>query len=181
MFTDRQLLQRAKSGQQAAFAELYARYGARLTAYFLPRLNYDAAQAEDLRQQVFLQLLESRAFKEAGQGPEELSSLLFTIAANLLKNTYRRVERQQRRETAYRDILRAESTNDSPKLDPARLAQALGRLSDHQRICVELRFQRGYTTEEIAEALDCAPGTVKSRLHYGLKKLAELLKPANID
>lgn len=181
MLTDRQLLQRAKAGHQPAFGELYARYGARLTAYFLPRLNFDAAQAEDLRQQVFLQLLESRAFREAEEGPEDLSSLLFTIAANLLKNTYRSAERLQRREAAYRDIRQAENPGESPKIDPARLAQALSQLPDHQRICVELRFQRGYTIEEIAEALDCATGTVKSRLHYGLKKLAELLKPANID
>ncbi|MEM9525602.1 MAG: sigma-70 family RNA polymerase sigma factor [Bacteroidota bacterium] len=181
MLTDRQLLQRAKAGHQAAFGELYTRYGARLTAYFLPRLNFDAAQAEDLRQQVFLRLLESRAFREVGEGPEDLSSLLFTIAANLLKNTYRSLERQQRREAAYHDMLRANATVEGASFDPARLTLALAQLPDHQRICVELRFQRGYTTEEIAEALDCAAGTVKSRLHYGLKKLAELLKPANID
>ncbi|MEM1357650.1 MAG: sigma-70 family RNA polymerase sigma factor [Bacteroidota bacterium] len=181
MLTDRQLLQRAKAGHQTAFGELYARYGARLTAYFLPRLNFDAAQADDLRQQVFLRLLESKAFREAGEGPEDLSSLLFTIAANLVKNTYRSAERQQRREAAYRDIRRANSDVTDASFDPARLALALKQLPDHQRICVELRFQRGYTTGEIAEALDCAPGTVKSRLHYGLKKLAELLKPANID
>ena len=181
MLTDRQLLQRAKAGHQNAFGELYARYGVRLTAYFLPRLNFDAALAEDLRQQVFLQLLESRAFREAEQGPADLSSLLFTIAANLLKNTYRSAERQQRRIAAYRDIRRADSGEEYPSVEPARLAHALGQLPDHQRLCVELRYQRGYTTEEIAEALNCAAGTVKSRLHYGLKKLAELLKPANID
>ncbi|MEO0731291.1 MAG: sigma-70 family RNA polymerase sigma factor [Bacteroidota bacterium] len=180
--TDRQLLIRARAGDQPAFADLYRRYGARLTAYFLPRLGYDAARAEDLRQQVFLQLLESKAFREADAGPEDLSSLLFTIAANLLKNTYRSDERRLRREQAYREIRRADpEPPGETRVLPQQLDRALGSLPDHQRTCVELRFRRGYTIQEIAEALDCSPGTVKSRLHYGLKRLADLLKTANID
>jgi len=55
------------------------------------------------------------------------------------------------------------------------------RLPDHQRMCVELRFRKGLSTEQIAEALECAPGTVKSRLHYGLKKLAKILNASTID
>jgi len=180
--TDRQLLIRARAGDQAAFAQLYRRYGARLTAYFLRRLDHDAEGAEDLRQQVFLQLLESRAFREAATGPDDLSSLLFTIAANLLRNTYRGQERRRRREAAYRDIRQAEIVPDKDLVvDPARLQLAISQLPEHQRLCVELRFRQGFDIGEIAEALGCAPGTVKSRLHYGLKKLADLLKTANID
>ncbi|MEL7162904.1 MAG: sigma-70 family RNA polymerase sigma factor, partial [Bacteroidota bacterium] len=167
--TDRQLLIRARAGDQSAFATLYRRYGARLTAYFLPRLGYDAARSEDLRQQVFLQLLESRAFREAGTGPEDLSSLLFTIAANLLKNTYRSDARRQRREETYRELRRADpSPAEEARVPKPNLDRALAALPEHQRNCVELRFRRGYAIQEIAEALDCSPGTVKSRLHYGL-------------
>jgi RNA polymerase sigma-70 factor (ECF subfamily) len=179
--TDRQLLIRAARGHQPAFTDLYRRYGARLYAYFLHRLGGDRARAEDLKQQVFLRLLESRAFAEAERGPDDLSSLLFTIAANLLKNTYRGDARRQRREAAYREIRAADDPATEPRIEARRVALAIQKLPDHQRTCVELRFQKGLSTEQIAAALECAPGTVKSRLHYGLKKLAEILNATTID
>ncbi|MFK8165588.1 MAG: RNA polymerase sigma factor, partial [Lewinella sp.] len=119
--------------------------------------------------------------REAEQGPDDLSSLLFTISANLLKNTYRSKERQQRREVAYREIRAAEVPGPEPRIEARRVALAIERLPEHQRTCVELRFRKGLSTEDIAAALSCAPGTVKSRLHYGLKKLAEILNATTID
>lgn len=178
--TDRQLLIQAARGHQPAFTALYQRYGARLYAYFVQRLAGDRARAEDLKQQVFLKLLESKAFREADQGPDDLSSLLFTIAANLLKNEYRGNERRQRRETAYSELKTASSPPPEPRAEARRVNLALEQLPDHQRLCVELRFQKGLSTEQAAEALGCSPGTVKSRLHYGLRKLAELLKASEI-
>jgi len=179
--TDRQLLILAAAGHQAAFTELYRRYGGRLYAFFAHRLGGDRARAEDLKQQVFLKLLESKAFAEAERGPDDLSSLLFTIAANLLRNVYRGDERRRRREAAYHDIRSANDGKAEPRIEARRVALAVRRLPEHQRLCVELRFQMGLSTEEIAEALECAPGTVKSRLHYGLKKLAEILKASTIE
>lgn len=179
--TDRQLLIQSATGDQRAFQALYLRYGKRLFAYFLPRVGTDRELAEDLKQQVFLQLLESKAFREAAKGPDDLSSLLFTIAANLLKNTYRSKERRQRREDTYREIRSADGPSLEPRVEARRVALAMDRLPEHQRTCVELRFRKGLSTEDIATAVGCAPGTVKSRLHYGLKKLAEILNASTID
>lgn len=138
-------------------------------------------QAEDLKQQVFLKLLESRAFQEADTGPDDLSSLLFTIAANLLKNEYRGEERRRRRETTYAELRSVTTKPPQPlRAETRRVNLALEQLPDHQRLCVELRFQKGLSTEQTAEAIGCSPGTVKSRLHYGLKKLADLLKASEI-
>jgi RNA polymerase sigma-70 factor (ECF subfamily) len=181
LVTDRQLLINSAAGDQRAFQTLYRRYGKRLFAYFLPRLGADREQAEDLKQQVFLQLLESKAFREAERGPDDLSSLLFTIAANLLKNTYRSKERQQRREATYRELRATDGPTSEPRIEARRVALAMERLPAHQRTCVELRFRKGLSTEAIAKAVDCASGTVKSRLHYGLKKLAEILNASTID
>ncbi len=178
--TDRQLLIQAARGHQPAFTALYQRYGARLYAYFVQRLNGDRVRAEDLKQQVFLKLLESRAFREAGTGPDDLSSLLFTIAANLLKNEYRGEERRRRRETTYSELRSMKNIPEEPRAESRRVHLALEQLPDHQRLCVELRFQKGLSTEQTAKALGCSPGTVKSRLHYGLKKLADLLKASEI-
>jgi RNA polymerase sigma-70 factor (ECF subfamily) len=178
--TDQQLMARAAAGEEAAFTALYERYAGRLFAYFFPRCGGDANRAEDLRQQVFLQLLESRAFREAGRGKADCSSLLFTIAANLLKNEYRGNQRRQRRERIYREL---QPTKDwmPEKEEPNRqLSAALAALPDHQRECLELRFRRGLSHEEIGKLLDCPPGTVKSRLHYGLKKMANWLRAGSL-
>lgn len=181
--TDRQLLILAAQGQELAFSQLYQRYQGRLFAYFLPRCQGGSAAAEDLCQQVFLQLLESRAFKEADQGREDLSSLLFTIAANLLKNSYRGAERRRRREDHYRELQRIDQLPEKQyqNLKPY-LAKVLNQLPKEQQECVVLRFQRGWSISEISTAINCPPGTVKSRIHYGLRKMASLVsKPELLD
>lgn len=173
------LLLAANVGDQGAFAALYARYAGRLFAYLLPRIGQDAELAEDLRQQVFLSLLESKAFRDAETGvvQDDLSSLLFSIAANLLKNTYRSNERQARRLVVFNQLQELNTIEEDPfHLEPAKLKWALEQLTTAQRECVSLKFQRGLKIAEISEALNLPPGTVKSRLHYGLKKMQELLR-----
>jgi RNA polymerase sigma-70 factor (ECF subfamily) len=98
-----------------------------------------------------------------------------------LKNTYRSKERQQRREATYRELRATDGPTSEPRIEARRVALAMERLPAHQRTCVELRFRKGLSTEAIAKAVDCASGTVKSRLHYGLKKLAEILNASTID
>lgn len=175
--TDGQLLILAAQGQEAAFTALYQRYAGRVFAYLLPKCHLDQEQAEDLRQQVFLQLLESKAYRTASRGEcrDDLAPLVFSIAANLLKNSYRRKERQQKRESIFQQLypMHREFT---PAIDTQKLSQAMRELPQVQKICVQLKFQRGLSIDEIATALDCSPGTIKSRLHYGLKSLAKIIK-----
>lgn len=180
MLTDRQLLVKAAAGSQDAFTLLYLRYSKRLYAYFLVRLDGNQADAEDMKQQVFLRLIESQAFQQANTGPDDISSLLFTIAANLLKNQYRSQERQGRREQIYLSIHQNGSDDKEISVDRQRLALAIQQLPAAQQLCIELRFSKGLSIDEIAAALDCAQGTVKSRLHYGLKKLAKILNATSI-
>ena len=175
---DGQLLLTAAAGEQAAFAALYQRYAGRLFAFILPRIGHDTELAEDLRQQVFLYLLESKAFKDAEQGrvQDSISSLLFTIAANLLKNAYRSRERQERRVNVYNHLQSLNDDDHDSPIEPAKLNWALEQLTTAQRECIDLKFKRGLKIAEISAALDLAPGTVKSRLHYGLKKMEEVLR-----
>jgi RNA polymerase sigma-70 factor (ECF subfamily) len=176
--TDGDLLSRAAAGEESAFGELYQRYATRIFAYFLARLNHDAELAEDLRQQVFLQLLESKAYEAAGKDlvREDLSSLLFTIAANLLKNTYRSRDRRQKREVTYQQLnTSAEVEFGEAPIDPAIFQWAKAQLSEDQQLCLRLRFQRGMSIADIAALIGKPEGTVKSRLHYGLEKLRNCL------
>ncbi len=165
---------------ETAFAVLYQRYAGRLFAYFLLRCGRDENRAEDLRQQVFLNLLRSKAYRHPREGTGDLSSLLFSIAANLLKNDHRQRERDDRRLAGYRELAAADTVTD-PEIDTDTLDLALRQLPAPQQRAIRLRFRHGLSAEEVAELTDTAPGTVRSRVHYGLKKLAALLRPDKID
>ena len=176
--TDRDLFMRTAAGDQQAFARLYTRYARRLTAYLFERCGKDRALAKDLLQQVFLQLLESKAFATPSEGPDRLDSLLYSISANVLKNNFRSKSRRQRHLDQYATTLEPAVEFDGlPRLSPALLEQGLQSISDQQREAIELRFKDGLTIAEIADLLDCSAGTIKSRMHYGLQKMATTLRP----
>ncbi len=96
---------------------------------------------------------------------------VFRVAVNFGSNRLKRRGLEQRKA--------APVTRDLPDIegvgDPA-LARALLRLPVDQRTVVVLRFHLDWSTDEIAAALDCAPGTVKSRLHRALRRLEKMVE-----
>lgn len=71
-----------------------------------------------------------------------------------------------------------QATIDEEVTDP-RLVAAIADLSMEHRAVVVMRYFLDWSTEEMAEALDVAPGTVKSRLHRALAALATAVTPLN--
>ncbi len=72
-------------------------------------------------------------------------------------------------------LAKSEEVNDVPP--DTDLARAIATLSDEHRAVVILRFYRDWTVEQTAEALDIAPGTVKSRLSRATDQLQQQLTP----
>lgn len=174
--TDRSLLIAAAGGDETAFTRLYHRYEGPLREYVRRSLPSDL-ETDDLVQQVFIQLLGSKAFRQPHEGPDQLNALLFTMAKNLLRNRARGERRREERETMYQRLTHAAETGaTNPTVTTDRFDAALQQLPHHQRQCIVLRYRHGLDVASIAELANCAPGTVKSRLHYGLKKLGSLLK-----
>lgn len=99
---------------------------------------------------------------------------VYRTGLNWARSWLRRRSRQ-----AARDPLlgRADRTEDHP-VDP-ELARAVARLPERQRAVVVLRFYRDWSVEQTANALDIAPGTVKSRLSRALRQLERTLQPAS--
>jgi RNA polymerase sigma-70 factor (ECF subfamily) len=64
--------------------------------------------------------------------------------------------------------------------DAQRVRQAVASLPEEHRLVVELRFFAGATLDEIAAALGCPLGTVKSRLHHALEKLRQMNLAVNL-
>ena len=74
-----------------------------------------------------------------------------------------------------RPISSAEASEDA-----SRVRQAVASLPEEHRLVVELRFFAGATLDEIAAALGCPLGTVKSRLHHALEKLRQMNLAVNL-
>jgi RNA polymerase sigma-70 factor (ECF subfamily) len=95
----------------------------------------------------------------------------YRVAVNLARNRQRRRLLERRRPVP----IDVGPTGIETFADPA-LARALARLPLDQRAVVVLRFHLDWSVEQVATALDIAPGTVKSRLHRALRRLEHLLE-----
>ena len=176
---DAVLMSRICKGDTGAFDVLYERYSQRLLHYFYKMLGGNEERAQDFLQSLFLKIIEKPALYKKDYN---FQSWIFTIAHNMCKNEYRRLETEKQLSNEIEDSQR----NDYPdhdliddKIDYSKFKKALySELSkiepDHRSIFV-LRFQEQLSILEIKDIIGCSEGTVKSRLFYTTKKLAKCL------
>jgi RNA polymerase sigma-70 factor (ECF subfamily) len=169
--SDWQLVDRARSGELDAFAELVRRYQAPLV-HFCRRMVGSPEDAEDLAQESFV-----RVYRYLGRlRPEaRFSTVLFGMARNLTLNFLRDSNRRGRGIT---EPLTREDGSDCPVEDDATrpdrsarlreieayIERGLSRVSPEHRAILILREIEGLDYDAIAEVLKCRKGTVKSRL-----------------
>ncbi len=174
--TDEQLIERMACGNSRALTPLYDRH-ARAIFTFLCRLTSDEAVAEDLLQETFLAAWHSaRTFR----GRSSVRTWLFGIAHNRAGHWLR----WRRPEPLDEDAEIPAPGPAVPDLADAawereRVTAALAQLPPAQRAVLELTFFHGLSCAEVAEALNCPVGTVKSRAHLARRRLAQLL--ADLD
>ena len=167
---DVELAQLAAAGGRQEFGELVRRHGSAVRA-LLRRMGAEAATADDIAQDAFLQAFE-RVAEFRGEGA--FSSWVRRIAARLYL---------KRRRKDAQLVLEAEPREpDTPAslLDGAGridLDDALKALSAPERLCVSLCYGAGLSHTEVAEALNTPLGTVKSHVKRGLDKLRERMAP----
>ena len=141
------------------------------------RVTGSAADAEDVRQQVFLALF--RTPPDDCGGAVNVGAWLRRCAANAAVDRVRRDAR--RRAAARRFAAVPRPTADAPDAAPARqdeagrLRAALGALDPEQRAALALRFDGGLTFAEAAAALGEPASTVKSRTRTAIARLRVLL------
>lgn len=142
---------------------------------FLYRMVGEPATAEDLMQETFVRALQaSRRYRPEGR----ISTWLFSIAANLVRDRWRR--RARRGEELPLDHLPLEAPDSTEEqalrgIDHERVREALLCLPLEQRLALILRYYQDLSYEEIAQALAIPVGTVRSRIHNGLARLKRLL------
>lgn len=170
---DRELLTRAAGGDRAAFDELMRRHEDRVFAICL-RIMRDREGALDAVQETFITV-----FKKASQfrGESRFSTWLYRVAVN---TCYDQLRRQKRRPTealpeGYEPPdTRSDAALSSVELRPG-LTTALASLSEEFRTTLVLADVEGLPIGEVAQILQVAEGTVKSRLHRARKELARIL------
>lgn len=176
--SDERLMELVRKGDEPAFAALYDRYQGRLMSYFHRMLWKDRERAQDFVQELFTKLAQR---PESYDPSRPFSTWLFSVANNLCKNEYRREEVRRRAEPELRyNGQGVQEAKGGDGVDRAafreRLDAELDRLEPDHKATFVMRYHEDMAIKEIAGALGCSEGTVKSRLFYTLKKLAERLK-----
>ena len=148
-------------GRAEAFAELYRReYGAMVRMAHLITGSNEAA--EDVVQEAFVSMY--RNWDRA----DRPGAFLRTIVVNGCNSWHRR--RRMERERLPRPV--AEGVDPEAR----ELLDALARLGLRQRTALVLRFYVDMSEAEVAHALGCRPGTVKSLVHRGLRQLEGMIE-----
>ncbi|MGA3163680.1 MAG: sigma-70 family RNA polymerase sigma factor [Verrucomicrobiota bacterium] len=184
---DAALMFRVKRGDRAAFAELVEKYRQPVMNLVYRTLR-DETEAEDLAQNVFLQVYKSRSrYKRTAK----FSTWLFTIARNFCLNELRRRSRhpaesleethgeregQPQRQYEDKKVFLPTETLLHGEL-AQKIEEALAELPENQRTAILLCRQEDLSYEEIAEILGCSLSATKSLIHRGREVLKQKLKP----
>ena len=129
------------------------------------------ADAEDVYQDVFLRLLDSGTTFES---PEHLKAWLLRVTVNRCRDLAR--SGWKRRTVALDpewDAPDAAAHDD----EDAAVWDAVGQLPEQQRTAVHLHYVEGYSTEEIASALDCRPATARTWLFRARARIGSCWRP----
>jgi RNA polymerase sigma-70 factor (ECF subfamily) len=154
-----------KSGDQRAMAELYDRYSSVVYAVAL-RVLGDTGAAEDVLQEVFLQLWRNPGAFDSARG--SLGAWLAVITRNRAIDSLRR----RRPETDIEDVILSVAPDLAGEADRSRAAEkvrgVLGTMPPPQRSALEMAYFEGMSHSEIATKTGEPLGTIKTRIRTGL-------------
>ena len=178
--TDYELARASAAGEMAAFELLYERHSRRVYSLCL-RMTQNPAEAEDLSQEVFIQL-----FRKIGsfRGESAFTTWLHRLTVNQVLMHFRKkgVKMEQTTDDGETPVQIVAGTEDHlkmPVVDRIALDKAIGQLPPGYRSVFVLHDVEGHEHEEIARMLGCSVGTSKSQLHKARMKLRTLLRQQN--
>ncbi|MEO8537672.1 MAG: RNA polymerase sigma factor RpoE [Betaproteobacteria bacterium] len=183
---DHELVLRAQRGDKRAFELLVAKYQRKL-GRLLSRLVRDPAEVEDVTQEAFIKAY--RALPNF-RGDSAFYTWLYRIAINTAKNYLVAMGRRAPTSTGF-DHEEAENFEDAEQLRDsatpeaeligkqiaATVNRAMEKLPEDLRTAITLREIEGLSYEEIAGAMNCPIGTVRSRIFRARESIAADLRP----
>jgi RNA polymerase sigma-70 factor (ECF subfamily) len=178
--SDDVLIGRIAKGDRLAMQVLFARHHVRVYRFVL-RLVGNEAIAEDLISEVFLDVWRQA---DRFEGRSAVSTWMLAIARfKALSALRKRPDEELDEETASA----IEDTEDDPEVSMQKkdkgqvLRKCLDALSPEHREIIDLVYYHEKSVEEVAEIVGIPENTVKTRMFYARKKLAELLKAAGVE
>src|SRR6187455_466281 len=178
--TDFDLTQAAAGGDMVAFEEIYQRHHRRVYSICL-RMLQNTSEAEDLTQDVFIQL-----YRKIGsfRGDSAFTTWLHRLTVNqclmhFRKRSVKLEKTTEEGETPVQVVSGTENPNSMPIMDRIALDNALTQLPPGYRTVFLLHDVEGHEHEESARMLGVAVGTSKSQLHKARMKLRKILKARN--
>jgi RNA polymerase sigma-70 factor (ECF subfamily) len=176
---DEKLVDLFTNGDKRAFDELYERYVHMLTRYFRKMLWNDFEKAEDLAHDFFTKLIKKTELFDTSRN---FKTWMFSVASNTCKNEYKKHEVRRPIVKGYDFALNVSDSKVSVlnEVSDAFFAEAfdvaINEMDEKHKSVFCLRHFEDLSMKEIAEVLNMNEGTVKSRLFYATKQLAEVLK-----
>jgi RNA polymerase sigma-70 factor (ECF subfamily) len=178
--SDEMLLEAIAGGDRTAMHTLYSRHSVRVYRFVL-RMLRDTTLAEDLVSQVFLDV-----WRTAGQfeGRSQVSTWLLSIARFKALTALRQ---RKHEDIDQNDVMEIADDADTPEasLDRSRtsaiLRACVAKLSPAHREIINLVYYHEKSVEEVSGLVGIPASTVKTRMFYARKQLAELLKSAGVD
>ena len=177
--SDAALVQQLLRREVRAFEQLYDRHS-RIVYGLVLRILQQGSTAEEVVQDVFLQLWRNASRYQASRGP--FVPWLLTLARNRALDTLRlKSERQRRREDQTEELPQiAQVPQYEQGLDEKRRAEVVRSLTSSlnapQKKAIELAYYEGLSHSEIAERLGEPLGTVKTRVRAAMQKLRDTLR-----
>ena len=184
---DLDLVKRAQAGDRRAFDLLVVKYYSRVNR-LLFRFVHRAEEAEDLAQDTFI-----KAYRALPNFRSESSfyTWLYRIAINTAKNYF---SSQKRQAPLLSDLTGDDSVEPAEMVSMLRdigtpehllmtkeivqtVSDAIDALPEELKMAISLRELEGLSYEEIAEAMSCPVGTVRSRIFRAREAVAQRLKP----
>ena len=182
---DEDLVARVQRGDKSAFDFLVIKYQHKIIQLVNGYIK-DPSEAQDVAQEVFL-----KAYRALGsfRGEAAFYTWLYRIAINTAKNYL--LSRSRRSSSFEVDIQDAEAIENAPQLQgmdtPERhllneeivdtIKTTIENLPEEMRIAIMLREFEGMSYEEIAVAMDCPVGTVRSRIFRAREAIDSKLNP----
>jgi RNA polymerase sigma-70 factor (ECF subfamily) len=178
--SDEMLLQSIAAGDKSAMHVLYARHNVRVYRFILRIVSYTTV-AEDLVSQVFLDV-----WRTAGQfeGRSQVSTWMLAIARFKALTALRN---RRHEDLDQEEVLQIADTTDTPEAamdrsqTSSQLRKAIALLSPAHREIIDLVYYHEKSVEEVGQIIGIPQATVKTRMFYARKHLAELLKDAGFE
>lgn len=177
-YSDRQLINSLKAGDEAAITEIYARYWKKLLAVAYNLLK-DKALAEEVVQEVLIKLWDRRAQLQIQSLPDYLATAVkYTV--------FRALHRQKRKEEITQQVIRL---NDQYDLDEERIYARflqeyingeVEKLPEKCQLVFKYSRHQGMSIIQIAQKLNIAEKTVETHLTKALKFIRGSLRNAGI-